>query len=326
MTDRGRIVVIGGPTASGKSSLALDLATHFPAEIVSADSVQIYRGCDIGSAKPSAAERERVPHHLIDICDPTEVYSAAKFVEDADAAIAEIQSRGKLPIVVGGTGLYIRSLISGLFSVPQDATVRGRLRERASREGVTRLHAELTVIDPDCAARLGQRDAVRVIRALEVFEVTGRPMSEWQKSHALAEQRYSALCLTLSLPRSELRTRIAERAKVMLDSGLVEEVRSLLQAGVSDSSQPLRSIGYREVVQFLDGSLEAHELWASITASTRRFAKRQLTWFRGQWESQWVDMSAPRVRSLIAAAIAAFAESGVELEIGSHDDSAWRTR
>ena len=321
-----RIIVIGGPTAAGKSAAALAIAEHLSGELVSADSVQIYRGCDIGSAKPSAEERARVPHHLIDICDPSEVYSAARFVEDADAAIADILSRGRLPIVVGGTGLYIRSLVSGLFNVPQDATVRARLRERVAREGVTRLHAELESVDPTCASRIGVRDAVRIVRALEVYEITGRPMSEWQRSHALADERYSALCLTLSLPRSALRDRIAERAKGMLERGLVAEVQTLLDAGVAPDAQPMRSIGYREVVQHVNGALEHHELWAAITAATQRFSKRQLTWFRGQWASQWLDMSKPRVNSKLAAAIAAFAESEVELEIGATDDSAWRTR
>ena len=304
----------------------MDLAQHLSGELVSADSVQIYRGYDIGSAKPTMEERDRVPHHLIDICDASDVYSAARFVSDADDAIADIHSRGRLPIVVGGTGLYIRSLISGLFNVPQDATVRARLRERVAREGVTRLHQELEGVDASCAARIGVRDVVRIVRALEVHAITGRPMSEWQRSHALSEQRYPALCITLSLPRTILRDRIAERSKTMLDAGLIDEVRNLLDSGAAEDAQPMRSIGYREVAQHLQGGLAANELWAAITASTQRFSKRQLTWFRGQWESQWLNLSQPGVISRLAAAIAAFAESEVDLEIGATDDAAWRSR
>ncbi len=302
------------------------MAAQIGAEIVSADSVQIYKGCDIGSAKPTIEERERVRHHLIDVCDPSDVYSAARFVEDADAAIADIASRGKIPMVVGGTGLYIRSLVSGLFNVPQDATVRARLRERVAREGASRLHGELERVDPDCARRIGQRDAVRIVRALEVFESTGRPMSEWQRSHALADRRYSALRVTLSRPRSHLRDRIAVRAKVMLEAGLLEEVEGLLAAGVPRDSPPMRAIGYREAVQHLDGGLERHDIWAAITASTRRFSKRQLTWFRGQWESRWMSMNDARVASTLAAAISAFIDSAVEIEFGASDDSEWRNR
>lgn len=326
MTNRPRIVVVGGPTGVGKTATCLELAAQFGAEIVSADSVQIYTGCDIGSAKATAAERERVPHHLIDVCDASDVYSAARFVEDADAAIAAIAARGKIPMVVGGTGLYIRSLVSGLFDVPQDATVRARLRERAAREGVSRLHTELERVDPDCARKVGQRDALRVIRALEVYQTTGRPMSEWQRSHALAERRYPALRITLSRPRSQLRDRIAVRAKAMLDAGLVAEVEALLAAGVARDAPPMRAIGYSEAIQHLDGGLERSELWAAITASTRRFSKRQLTWFRGQWESCWMDMNEPRVESTLAAAISTFVDSGVEIEFGASDDSEWRNR
>ncbi|MFT6398177.1 MAG: tRNA dimethylallyltransferase [Bradymonadia bacterium] len=267
-----------------------------------------------------------MPHHLIDVCDASDVYSAARFVEDADAAIAAIAARGKIPMVVGGTGLYIRSLVSGLFDVPQDATVRARLRERAAREGVSRLHTELERVDPDCARKVGQRDALRVIRALEVYQTTGRPMSEWQRSHALAERRYPALRITLSRPRSQLRDRIAVRAKAMLDAGLVAEVEALLAAGVARDAPPMRAIGYSEAIQHLDGGLERSELWAAITASTRRFSKRQLTWFRGQWESCWMDMNEPRVESTLAAAISTFVDSGVEIEFGASDDSEWRNR
>lgn len=326
MTTRPRIIVVGGPTGVGKTEICVELAAQFGAEIVSADSVQIYTGCDIGSAKPTPEQCARVPHHLVDVCDPAEVYSAARFVEDADAAIAEIASRGNIPMVVGGTGLYIRSLVSGLFDVPQDATVRARLRERAAREGITRLHAELERVDPECARKIGQRDALRVVRALEVYQTTGKPMSEWQRSHALAERRYPALRVTLSRPRSQLRDRIAVRAKAMLDAGLIAEVEGLLAAGVAPDSPPMRAIGYREAAQFLNGALEQHELWAAITASTRRFSKRQLTWFRGQWESRWMDMNEPRVASTLAAAISAFIDSEVEIEFGSSDDSEWRNR
>lgn len=284
---RGRVIAIGGPTAAGKSALALALASSLGGEIVSADSVQVYRGFDIGSAKPSPEERAAVPHHLVDICAPEETYSAARFAADADAAIAGILQRGRTPIVVGGTGLYLRALLTGLFDAPSDPAVRAALRRRAEEGDAAALHAELTALDPEAAAPLAVADTVRVVRALEVCLVSGERVSALRAAHA-ETPRYDALRLTVSRRRASLDARIAARAARMVANGLVEEASAL--AAAYPNAPALGSLGYKQAVDVSSGRLSSGRLAEEVYIQTRRFAKRQLTWFRGQWSSYWFDL------------------------------------
>jgi len=275
------LIVIVGPTASGKTAAALAVAAAVPAEVVSADAVQIYRGLDIGSAKPTAAERSTVPHHLVDVADPTETYSAARYAAGADAAIQEILAAGRTPLIVGGCGLYVKALLWGLCEAPPaDAVLRAALEADEVRLGPGALHARLSGVDPVTAARLHPADRVRIVRALEVHALTGRRMSEVQASHGFAAPRYQAEIWGLDPGREVLATRIDQRVLRMMSDGFLNEVRSLLESGVPASAPGLQSPGYRELVRHLQGDLPLDEAIRLTSAAHRHYARRQRTWFR----------------------------------------------
>ena len=271
-----------GPTASGKSALAAALAGHLPVEVVSVDSAQIYRGMDIGTAKPSAAERAKVPHHLIDIIDPTEAYSAARFRADALGLMNETTARGRIPLLVGGTMLYFKALREGLSDLPEsDAGVRERIDAEAARRGWPALHAELASVDAETAARLNPADAQRIQRALEVFRMTGRPMSQLLgRKNSGPPFRLIELALVPS-DRAALHRRIEARFDAMLKDGLVEELRALRRRYALRAGMPsMRCVGYRQAWQFLEGQIDRDELRSRGIFATRQLAKRQLTWLR----------------------------------------------
>lgn len=278
---RDPIFAIVGPTAAGKTSCALAAAEALGAEIVSCDSMQLYREFDVGTAKPTAEERARVPHHLVDTLAPDEDYSAARYSADADGAIADIRAREKRVLVVGGTGLYLRALRFGLFvAPPRDEALRRRLLdEEARRPGA--LHLKLRAVDPAAAARIAAADRVRLVRALEVHQLTGVPISEHHARHLIsaASPRHPVVVLVLDPPADALEARIAARVDVMLAGGLVEETRRI--RGRWGAGLPgLASVGYAEVCQLLDGELAASALPAAIVRATRRYARRQRTWFK----------------------------------------------
>ena len=284
------LVVLCGPTAAGKTAAALALARHFDLEVISADSRQVYRLMDIGTAKPTAAEREQVPHHLLDVAWPDESFDAAGFAAQAATAIDRVIGRGRLPVVVGGTGLYIRALTEGLVATPPvDPGLRRRLETWADTEGNGALHARLVQVDPDAAMLLHPNDRIRLVRALEVFELTGRPLSAWQREHGFRTRRYRLLKIGMAPERNELYRRIDERAAAMLAGGLVEETAALLAAGYSPHLKTLQTIGYRETVRFLRGECTRDMALTELQQATRRYAKRQLTWFRADSEIIWVD-------------------------------------
>ena len=273
-----------GPTASGKSALALALAAHFDGEIVAVDSAQVYRGMDIGTAKPTAADRARAPHHLLDIIDPVQPYSAAAFAHDALVCVADIRARGRVPILCGGTMLYFKALTDGLSTLPRaDADVRAELDRRAAREGWPALHAELALVDPPTAARLAPTDAQRIQRALEVQRLSGQPISALQGRREAPTGTLGPTLPIALVPadRALLHEAIARRFQAMLDAGLVDEVRELRQRFALDPALPsMRCVGYRQAWQFLDGTLSMAQLRDAGIAATRQLAKRQLTWLR----------------------------------------------
>ena len=295
------IVCLMGPTASGKSSAAMALADHFPIEIVSVDSAQVYRGMDIGTAKPGAPDQARVAHHLIDLLDPAESYSAARFRTDALRAIADIRSRGKLPILVGGTMLYFKALRDGLDDLPAaNFSLRAEIDAQAGREGWPALHRELTQVDAITAARLAPNDAQRIQRAVEVWRITGKPLSSFHSARAVAgPYRFVNIALEPS-DRAALHSRIERRFDAMLAQGLVDEVRALRSRG--DPELPLhpelpsmRCVGYRQAWSFLDASIDGSEMRAQAIAATRQLAKRQLTWLRAIDDRIVIDCLAPHV-------------------------------
>jgi tRNA dimethylallyltransferase len=271
-----------GPTASGKSRLAMELAARHPLEIVSLDSAQVYRGMDIGTAKPSTEERRRVPHHLLDILDPTEAYSAGRFRADAIGAVRDILARGRIPLLVGGTMLYYRALVSGLAELPAaDAAVRAELDARAAREGWPALHQELARVDPAAAARIQPNDAQRIQRALEVHRLTGKPLSAAQVGTAGALPFTLQAYALVPKDRAELHQRIAARFEQMLAAGLVEELRALRKKFDLSAALPsMRAVGYRQAWRYLEGEIGERELRETGIAATRQLAKRQLTWLR----------------------------------------------
>jgi tRNA dimethylallyltransferase len=283
---RPRLVVIVGPTASGKSRLALELARAVGGEVVSADSQQVYRGMDIGTGKVSAAERALVPHHLIDVCDPDEDMTAARFAELADRAIADAGSRQAPVVVAGGTGLYVRALLLGLFAgPPADPALRARLRG----EGLPALRARLEAADPAAAARIDRNDEKRTIRALEVLELTGEPMSVHQErhDHRRVEPRYPARVIGLEPPRAELYRRIDSRVDEMMAAGLLDEVRRLRAAGFGPALRSQLAINYAELHRHLDGVVPLSESIRLIQRNSRHYARRQLGWYRGDPAVEW---------------------------------------
>lgn len=282
------IVVITGPTASGKSALAMALAEELGGEIVSADALQVYRGLDIGTAKPTREERARVPHHVIDVSDPSEAYNAGRFRADADRAVREIRARGRPVLVCGGTALYLKILLGGLAAAPpRDPAVRSQLEAAWEAGGKDGLFAELKAADPALAARLHPNDKSRILRGLEVWRIGGLPLSALQAGHGFSGHPYAALCLGVDVPREELYRRIDHRVLAMLEAGWADEVRGLLEAGLPLGAPGLQAIGYRELAGWAREGGDWGEVVASIQQSTRHFAKRQLTWFR-RMEVQWV--------------------------------------
>jgi tRNA dimethylallyltransferase len=284
------LVVIVGPTASGKTALACALAEELGGEVVSADSQQCYRGLDVGTAKPGAAELSRARHHLLDVADPEEQLDAARFVQLADAAIADIQARGKRAIVAGGTGLWIRALLRGLLDAPRgDAAFRARFREEAAALGLPAMHARLAAVDPAAAARILPGDRVRIERALEVHALSGKPLSELQRAHAFAEQRYAFEAIHLEPPRELLWSRIEQRTRSFfaVGSAFLDEVRALQAriARVPDAAKALKIIGYGEAAEALsEGTPAALERACErVLARTRQYAKRQRTWFTKEY-------------------------------------------
>jgi tRNA dimethylallyltransferase len=275
-----RLLVIVGPTASGKSALALELAEELGGEIVSADSMQIYRGFDIGTGKPTAAERARVAHHLLDVAAPLDTWDAARWADAATLAIDDIRARGRLPIVCGGTFLWVRALIYGLAEAPRgDEQLRARHRALAEAEGRAALHARLALVDAASAARLAPNDLLRVSRALEVFELTGTPLSQLQAAHGFRAPRIEARLVGVERERAEQDELIALRVKAMLAAGWVDEVRELTARGVG-SARAMQSVGYRQIFEALSAGVAADE--AAIVRATRVFARRQRTWLRDQ--------------------------------------------
>jgi len=275
-------ILLAGPTAGGKSALAMKVAGHLPVEIVSVDSAQVYRGMDVGTAKPTTEERTHVPHHLVDIIEPTQAYSAARFREDALRLVGEIRARGRIPLLVGGTMLYFKALLEGLADLPQaDPDVRRAIDAEAAARGWPALHAELAHVDPATAARLEPGDAQRIQRALEVYRLTGKPMSVQLDRKRDAPFAYVALALVPS-DRAVLHQRIAARFDAMLAMGLVDELARLRACHALEAGMPsMRCVGYRQAWQVLEGELPREELRDRGIFATRQLAKRQLTWLRG---------------------------------------------
>lgn len=283
-------MVILGPTAVGKTGLGVDLARRFGGEIVSADSMQVYCGMDVGTATPTPGEMGGVSHHLINIIPPTEPFSAGRFKELAREALAQISSRGCLPIVVGGTALYVRVLLYDfpLAELPADHELRKRLKRVVENRGSRVLHRQLEDVDPGSAERIHPNDVKRIIRALEVFAKTETTMTEWRRRTS-REPVYDALKIGLRMDRGVLYDRIDRRVDMMVEHGLIEEVRSLLDSHGSLSPTAARALGYRETVAYLRGEVQLDQCIESIKRNTRRFAKRQLTWFRKDPDIRWID-------------------------------------
>ena len=305
-----------GPTASGKSAYALELAQRLEGEIVSVDSALVYRGLDIGAAKPTREELVLVPHHLIDVREPWQPYSAADFATDAQRAIDGIVARGKLPILAGGTGLYFRALLEGLADMPEaDEAMRAQIAAEADVHGWAALHAQLAAIDPEAGARIHATDAQRIQRALEVYRLSGKPISDWQRDAKRTRFPLKVLKLALSPPqRAVLHERIEQRFDAMLEAGFLDEVRRLralpeLAAHARPLDLPaIRAVGYRQAWEYLDGDCDAASFRERAIAATRQLAKRQFTWLRGEPDAQWFDPATRRTP--LDAAVAGFLGSG----------------
>jgi tRNA dimethylallyltransferase len=287
---RPRALVVCGPTGVGKTAFSIALARKFGAEIVGADSMQIYRRMDIGTAKPSAAERSTVAHHLVDIVDPDAPFDAQTYAETALQVVSNLTARGIIPFVVGGTGLYIKALVFGLFDAePVNAALRKRLKSELQAKGTLSLYERLTAVDPDTARKLHPNDTHRVIRALEIYEITGAPLSAYHRRHRFHQRRLDTLTLGLHMEREQLYQRIDARVDAMLIAGLLNEVRRLLDDGYSPDLKSMQSIGYRHMVDFLHGRMSWEEAVRTLKRDTRRYAKRQLTWFKAVPDIVWLS-------------------------------------
>jgi len=291
---REKIIAVVGPTASGKSQAAVSMAERVNGEIVYADSVAVYRGLDIGSAKPTEAEKRGAPHHLIDVAKPNERYDAMRYATEAGIVITDIIGRKRVPIVAGGTGLYLKALVYGLVPAPEaDRELRNDLRRRVKDGGAQRLHDELSSVDPDSAEKIDPRDGVRIVRALEIYHATGLPPGEIRRRHGFSRQRYDVLSLGLTMERELLYRRINERVVNMIRDGMVEEVRTLIEGGCTCEDHALGAIGYKEICEHLRGAMGLDEAVSLIQRNTRRLAKRQMTWFRKMPDIRWYHYPYP---------------------------------
>jgi tRNA dimethylallyltransferase len=286
---RPSVAILVGPTAVGKTRVALELAQIIGAEIVNADSLQVYRELDIGTAKPTREERALIPHHLIDVADPPEPYDAARYQQEGRKVLARLHRAGTPPLVVGGTGLYIKALLYGLFTEGEaEPQHRRRLRRELAAAGLAALFERLRILDPTAAARISPGDTYRILRALEVLAATGKPLSEHFAAHGFRDSPYRALKLGLTLPREVLYGRIEARVEGMLAAGWLDEVRGLFPRYPPDL-KPLKALGYRHLIHYLEGRWSLAEAVELIKRDTRRYAKRQLTWFRGDPEITWFE-------------------------------------
>ncbi len=303
-----KVLAICGPTATGKSKLAVELALRFAGEIVNFDPQQFYQGLDIGTAKPTLEERKGVPHHLYSILLPSEEMNAGKFVQLADKVVAEISARGKLPILVGGTGLYLRAFEFGLFRVEIPQGLRQEVRNRV-RENPQEAYQELVRLDPEYAKKIKEQDYVRLARALEVIYATGKPFSEFHRAHSFQrlKPRYKILKVALRLARGELYNKINERVLAMIKRGWVEEVQRLLDLGYKASDPAFKAIGYRYLYAYIKGELSLEEAISLIQRDTRRYAKRQLTWFKKEKGIHWFH---PSEREKIFTLVETFLQEG----------------
>lgn len=291
-----QLLVIAGPTASGKTAFAISAAQRLGAEIINADSQQVYRHFDIGTAKPTAQQLAAVPHHLISFVDPLDRYSAARFQRDADAAIAEVKGRGRKVVLVGGTGLYLRVLLHGVMAGSSaDLPFRAELEARAAEQGRPALHSELARVDPKSADRIKPTDLVRIVRALEIFHQTGTPASDVREAHGFAGLRHPYRMIVLMPEREALYARINARTQAMYDAGLYDETRALVERGLR-SAAPMGSVGYAQALQLLDGEIDVARAIELTAQATRKYAKRQLTWFK---KEQGADFAAPPYDALL---------------------------
>ena len=289
------LLAICGPTAAGKTELAIACALRLNGEMIGGDALQVYRHMDIGTAKPTPEQRALAPIHLIDCVEPGEPYSVAQYQKDALEAIAEVHERGNLPILAGGSGLYMRSVTDRLDLpiAPADPELRRRLEEEASRFGPLHLHARLAEVDPRAAQRIEPHNVRRVIRALEVHSLTGRPMSEFHNLDRDSQPRYNLLEIGLSLPREELCARIEARIEAMMAAGFAQEVKGLLERGFDETILPMQALGYRHIAAALAGRCDVLEAVRLLKRDTRRYAKRQMTWFRADKRIRWLDAREP---------------------------------
>lgn len=293
MENKTKIIIIGGPTATGKTNLSINLAKEFNGEIISADSVQIYKKLDIGSAKPTKEEMAGIPHHMIDIISPDESFSVCDFVSRAKDCIEDISSRGKLPIIVGGTGLYISSFVDNVNFTEEktDYTLRKKLMEKVEEDGAEALHKELYKIDPKSAIRIHPNNIKRVVRALEIYYTTGKTMTEQNALSKTVPSPYAFKMYALSSSRELIYERINKRVDIMVNNGLFEEVSSLLDEGITRDMQSMQGIGYKEIVSYFEGECSKEEAIDLVKQNSRRYAKRQLTWFRRDERYTWLDIS-----------------------------------
>ena len=287
LIEKQKIIVIQGPTGVGKTTVALRLSEKIPIEIINADSMQFYRYMDIGTSKPTPEEQKAVPHHLFSVVNPDESFNAAQFMQIGRQTVDDIVSRDRIPVVVGGTGLYIKALTKGLFAVPEgDENLRGKLRTESKEE----LFERLIEVDPEASFRIDPNDVVRVIRALEVYYLTGEPISRHHRKHSFQDTPYNCFKICLTRDRESLYRRIERRIDQMMEKGFLQEVRSLIDMGFSPQIKPLQSIGYSQMVRCIQGQISRDEAVSQIKKETKRFAKRQLTWFRHDPELIWIKL------------------------------------
>ncbi len=297
-----RLLAVLGPTATGKSALGVALASRFGGEIVACDSTAVYRGFDIGTDKVPPAEQRGIPHHMVNVADPLEEYSAARYAREAEAAVRDISARGRLPILVGGTGFYYRALTRGLFPGPgRDSRMRARLVRVAEKRGPERLHRWLARIDPESGRRIQPRDLKRIVRALEVYCLTGRPLTQHFAETRAPLADYAVTAIALSLPNDRIADRVARRVESQFARGIIDEVKGLLAGGLPEAAHPFTGLVYRQVLEYLHGVRDEQETRALIVRENRHYARRQLIWFRKEPNLRWIHGAGEDPATLHAA-------------------------